>query len=101
MLPSWAEGMPNALIEALSSGLASITTNVGMIPNYLKDNHSALLVNPKSTEELTIAMEKLILDKNLQLKLSTNGYKVANKYFSTRKGLKSLSELIKNEITNE
>lgn len=101
ILPSWAEGMPNALIEALSCGLASITTNVGMIPNFLKDNHNALLVNPKSTEELTIAMEKLILDKNLQLKLSTNGYKVANKYFSTRKGLKSLSELIKNEITNE
>ncbi len=28
-------------------------------------------------------------------------YKVAKKYFSSEKGLKSLSELIKNEITNE
>ena len=101
VLPSWAEGMPNALIEALSCGLASITTNVGMIPNYLKDNYNALLINPKSTEELTIAMEKLIIDKNLKLKLSKNAYKVAIKYFSTEKGLKSLSELIKNEITNE
>ena len=101
VLPSWAEGMPNALIEALSCGLASITTNVGMIPNYLKDYHSALLVNPKSTEELTIAMEKLILDENLKLKLSKNGYKVAKKYFSSEKGLKSLSELIKNEFKNE
>lgn len=101
VLPSWSEGMPNALIEALSCGLASITTNVGMIPNYLKDNHSALLINPKSTEELTIAIEKLILDENLKLKLSINGYKVAKKYFSSEKGLKSLSELIKNEITNE
>ena len=101
VLPSWAEGMPNALIEALSCGLASITTKVGMIPNYLKNNHNALLINPKSTEELTSAMEKLIIDKNLKLKLSKNAYKVAIKYFSTEKGLMSLSELIKNEITNE
>ena len=101
VLPSWAEGMPNALIEALSCGLASITTNVGMIPNYLKDNHNALLISPKSTEELSTAMEKLTIDKNLKLKLSKNAYKVAIKYFSTEKGLMSLSELIKNEITNE
>jgi len=101
VLPSWAEGMPNALIEALSCGLASITTNVGMIPNYLKDNHNALLINPKSTEELSTAMEKLTIDKNLKLKLSKNAYKLAIKYFSTEKGLMSLSELIKNEITNE
>ena len=101
VLPSWAEGMPNALIEGLSCGLASITTNVGMIPNYLKDKHNALLINPKSNEELTIAMKKLIMDKNLKLKLSKNGYKTAIKYFSTEIGLKSLSELIKKEITNE
>lgn len=101
VLPSWSEGMPNALIEALSCGLATITTNVGMIPNYLKDNYNTLLINPKSTQELSIAMEKLIIDKNLKLKLSKNGFKVANKYFSTEKGLKSLSETINNEIINE
>lgn len=101
VLPSWSEGMPNALIEALSCGLATITTNVGMIPNYLKDKYNTLLINPKSTQELSIAMEKLIIDENLKLKLSKNGFKVANKYFSTEKGLKSLSEIINNEIINE
>lgn len=101
ILPSWAEGMPNALIEALSCGLASIVSNVGLIPNYLKNNHNAILINPKSTQELTAAMEKLILDKSLKIKLAKNGYITAKKYFSSKKGLKSLSELIKNEIKNE
>lgn len=41
------------------------------------------------------------MDNIFKKKLSKNGYQVANKYFSSEKGLKSLSELIKNEIINE
>ena len=40
ILPSWAEGMPNSLIEALSCDLATIVSNVGLIPNYLTNNEN-------------------------------------------------------------
>ncbi len=98
VLPSWAEGMPNALIEALSSGLAVITTDVGMIPNYLSNNENSLILPPRSTKSLTNAMEKLISDNKLKIKISKNGFKVANNYFSTKIGLKILAESIKKKL---
>lgn len=98
VLPSWAEGMPNALIEALSCGLASIVSNVGMISNYLVNDSNALLIPPKDSKSLITAMEELILNKKLKINISKNGHKVANEYFSSEKELKSLSKLIKNVI---
>ena len=98
VLPSWAEGMPNALIEALSCGLASIVSNVGMISNYLVNDSNAILIPPKDSKSLSTAMEELILNKKLKISISKNGYKVANEYFSSEKELKSLSKLIKNVI---
>lgn len=95
VLPSWAEGMPNALIEALSCKLAAVTTNVGMIPNYLKHNEDALIIPPKDSNALFLAMEKLILNPRIKINLAKNGYKVASSYFSTEKGLKDLALTIK------
>ena len=98
VLPSWAEGMPNALIEALSCGLATIVSNVGMITNYLVNEENALIVKPNDSKSLTKSMERLLVDKDLKINISKNGYKVANKYFSTEKQLRSLASSIKQLI---
>ena len=90
--------MPNSLIEALSCGLASIVTNVGMIPNYLQNELNAIIIPPKDSLTLNLAMEKLIMDKKLKVSISKNGYKLAKKYFNTEKGLESLSDTIKSLI---
>ena len=94
VLPSWQEGMPNALIEALASGLPSITTSVGVIPDYLINNNSALIVEPKNLNKLKKSIEKLINDDNLREKLSKNGLLVAKENFSTTKSLDSFSKFI-------
>ena len=101
ILPSWAEGMPNSLIEALSSGLATIVSNVGLIPNYLTNNENSLIIPPRDSVNLSRAMKKVILDKNLKIKISQNGYEIAVNYFSTEKGLEKLSKIIKKTISDE
>jgi len=95
VLPSWQEGMPNALIEALSSALPSIVTSVGVISDYLTHNESTLFINPKSNIELEAAIEKLINNLELRKKLSKNGLLVSKNIFSTSKSLKKLSSIIK------
>ncbi len=98
VLPSWQEGMPNALIEAISAGLPTIATPVGVIPNYLTHNESTLLVEPNNIINLEKSIEKLINDVNLRKKISKNGLLIAKKFFEAEKSIKKLSAIIKNVI---
>ena len=90
--------MPNALIEALSCGLASIVTDVGMISNYLENNYSAIILPTQNVFSLEKAMQKLIINKPLREMISKNGHIVSKQYFSTDKRLESLAKTIKTLI---
>jgi glycosyltransferase involved in cell wall biosynthesis len=72
VLPSYNEGLPMALLEAMSWGLAVITTRVGGIPEVVTQNHNGLLINPGEIKQLSEAMESLISDKNLRMFLGNN-----------------------------
>ena len=95
VLPSWQEGMPNSLIEAVSSGIPSVVSSVGVIPNYFRHLENILLIEPKNITNLQEAIESLINDFDLRTKLSTNGVLTAKNSFSEEKSLKYLSEIIK------
>ncbi len=95
VLPSWQEGMPNSLIEALAAGLPSICSSVGSIPDYIYHNHNGLLIEPKNQLDLEKNLEKLIEDVDLRKKLSKNAVMIAEKEFSSDVSLKKLSMLIK------
>ena len=59
-LPSYAEGCPNVVVEALNCGTPVVATKVGGIPE-LVDTQRAILVNPRSSEELTTALEDALI----------------------------------------
>jgi len=98
LLPSWQEGMPNALIEALACKLATVTTSVGIIPDYLSDNKSSLIIKPKDEDALSYALEKLITNTKYREMISNEGYKIAKEYFSTEKSLNKLAIIIKETL---
>jgi glycosyltransferase involved in cell wall biosynthesis len=56
VLPSVAEGMPRALLEAMASGLPCIATDVGGIPEIVSDREFASLVPTANPQELAKAM---------------------------------------------
>ncbi len=59
ILPSRSEACPLALLEAMASGCASISTNVGDISNILSTPECGLIVEPDSPSEMTLAIEKM------------------------------------------
>ena len=98
VLPSWSEGLPNSMIEAMASGLAVVVTNVGMIPDYVCDNQHALLVTPKDVQSIYTALSAMILDINMRNRLARNGYHMALSQFSVDRSLTKLGDVIENNI---
>jgi teichuronic acid biosynthesis glycosyltransferase TuaC len=55
-LPSWAEGTPNVVLEALASGRPVVATAVGGIPDVLADPRAGILVPPNDAPGLASAL---------------------------------------------
>ena len=98
ILPSWNEGLPNAMIEAMSAGLACIVSGVGMIPDYAEHGNNSLIVKPKSSEEIVLSIEKLLKDFKFREKISKNAYFFARENFSEENGIKLLDNEVKKLI---
>ncbi len=65
VLPSYAEGFPMSLIEAMSKGLPAICTDVGGISDSLHDGINGFLIPPKNVDALTKAMEFYICNHDI------------------------------------
>lgn len=69
VLPSYVEGMPMALLEAMSWGLPTISTAVGGVPEVITHEVNGLLVAPGDTEALAAAIARLMSDPALRQRL--------------------------------
>lgn len=84
VLSSNYEGMPNALIEAMSLSLPVITTNsTEIIANIISNYQNGIIVPKKNQQELTKALNDVLLNQKLQIKLSKEAGKVKDKYQKT------------------
>lgn len=79
IFPSYSEGFPNAVLEAMACGLPIVASKVGAIPDMIEDG-GGLLVNPKDKEMLIDAVKR-IEDHKIREKMSIwNKEKVRNCY---------------------
>lgn len=80
IIPTTAsEGTSLSCIEAMASGCAVVSTNIGGLCNLIIDNYNGLLVNPTALE-IAQAVNKLIEDKNLRIKLVRTAKQIVELY---------------------
>lgn len=69
VMPSIAEGLPNALLEAMAMGKPIVATEVGGIPEVIKNRFNGILVPPRDTRALATAMKELIGNAQVAAKM--------------------------------
>jgi L-malate glycosyltransferase len=70
VLPSYYEGLPTTLLEAMSCGLPAIATDVDGSSEVIINNQNGILVSPKSPEELSRQIIKLLENRDQRERLA-------------------------------
>jgi glycosyltransferase involved in cell wall biosynthesis len=68
-LPSWTEGLPLVLLEAMARGRPVVATTVGGTPELVTDGETGLLVPPRDPEALADALRRVLGDAELARRL--------------------------------
>lgn len=66
VLPSYAEGVPVTLMEALGSGVPVIATQVGGVSELVEDQINGIIIRPGDTNQLAEALKTLIYNPELR-----------------------------------
>ena len=74
VLPSYYEGMPISLLEAMACAKPIVATNVGDVPDVIQNEFNGLLIEPGSPAALANAIDRLLNDLDYAKKLAINGY---------------------------
>lgn len=90
ILPSYNEGMPMSIIEAMAYKNAVISTNVGGIPQVIDNNKNGILIEPGDKKQLYNSIEKLIKDKKFKEKIGNAGYEKANSKFNIENNINEI-----------
>ena len=80
VLPSYTEGCPTALLEAMESGKAIIASDILAIREIVENENEALLFDPYNPEHLKNAILRVFQDPRLRIKLGENAKKKAKQY---------------------
>ena len=83
-LPSYTEGFPNVVLEAMATKNAIVATNVGAIPEMLA-SRAGFLVSVANVTELSDALKSILDDPALQLELANNAFNRCKDFYSIEK----------------
>ena len=93
LFPSYYEGMPVAVLEAMAYGMAIVTTRVGGIPHLLADGISGYLCEPGDIEALSERLLELSGDADKRRKMGEKARQKAIEDYSMESHMNKLIDL--------
>lgn len=100
VLPSWHEGFPNAMIEAMAAGLAVVVSAVGNVPDVVTDGMEARLVPPRDVPALRDALRRMIDDREETTAIARRGHAFAAENYAVEPAVELLSRAIERAVKN-
>jgi glycosyltransferase involved in cell wall biosynthesis len=95
ILPSYTEGLPNIMLEAMACGTPVLTTPVGAIPDVIKDGITGFIMENNSQECITENVIRVLHHTNLS-QIAENGKKFVEENYSFERTAGNWKEIISN-----
>jgi glycosyltransferase involved in cell wall biosynthesis len=99
VLPSFMEAFPVVLLEALSCETPVIATPVGGVPEAVKNSENGILVPMKNPQKLAEAIQHLLDNKEVRVRLGREGRKWVIRNFSLEVFLRKLCDIYEKVIS--
>jgi glycosyltransferase involved in cell wall biosynthesis len=80
-LPSYGEGLPMAMLEAMSYGIPVVVTSVGGIPDVVTDGYSGIVVTPGDIAGISDAVALLLLQTDLAQRMADTALQIVRRGF--------------------
>lgn len=100
-LPSWREGMPRSIIEAMAAGLPVVATDIRGCREEVVDGQTGLLVPPRDAEALALALERLGGDSALRVTMGREGGRRARELYDEARVIERQMECLKRLFTQQ
>lgn len=93
VLPSYAEGLPVSIMEAMACGLAVISSSIAGCSEIVEHQKNGLLVPPSSPRHLFLAMQRLMEQPQMVEAMGIEGRRKVEEYFDINKEAKKLAAI--------
>lgn len=98
VFPTWSEGAPKVVMEALACGIPVISTNVGGIPELIKAGETGFLVNPGDVNKIVSYCQMLLEDEGLRKRVGEKSRKYALENFDYHQLARRTADVIKSVV---
>jgi colanic acid/amylovoran biosynthesis glycosyltransferase len=98
VLPSFAEGIPVVLMEAMAMQIPCIATRVMGVPELIRDGLDGLLVDPADSAQLAEAVVRVMDDPALRMRLARAGRQRILECYDLRQNTRRLADLLRGAL---
>lgn len=99
VLPSMTEGLPLALLEAMSSGVASVATRVGANASILSED-AGILVTPGDSKELGTAISSLVNDREKRQQMGKRAREIVEQRYVEQECFEKYERLFSDQLAS-
>lgn len=93
LLPSYTEGMPMSVLEAMGYSLPIVSTNVGGIPMLVKSGFNGFLCAPGDVQAMAKAIIEILTDAEKQIQMGRAGATIVKETYSLQKHIAQLASI--------
>lgn len=93
ILPSYSEGMPLAVLEAMAYGLPVVTTPVGGLRDFFKNGRMGFFIDAGKARDISIFIDKIISNHELRVKMSHYNSIYAEEHFKASRVVSRLESI--------